>query len=228
MARSHRLKLLMTPWVIRRTDRFPYVENLSVLVDPAGRVLWRYPKTHPVPGIEDGRFGTGPGVVPLAASPHGRLASVICFDLDFPWLVRQAGRGRAGLLLAPSDDWPALQEPHARMAVFRAVENGTSLLRATNNGISVAVDPLGRVLGSVETRADAAPMLLSALPIAPAFTLYSRTGDWFAWLCVAAVAGLGIRARRERARAAVPQSRHEQGRSAGEAEEPLPRAAGDH
>ncbi|HKV07320.1 MAG TPA: nitrilase-related carbon-nitrogen hydrolase [Thermoanaerobaculia bacterium] len=188
LARRERLHLVMTPWVIRRTGRFPFVENLSVLVDPEGRVRWRYPKTYPVLGIEEGKFGRGPGIVPQAEIPSGRLASVICQDLDFPGLVRQAGRSRAGLLIGPADDWPAVQTTHAQMAVFRAIENGTSLLRPTNNGISLAVDPQGRILGATGSQAQAAPLLLSALPLSGTTTLYSLAGDWFAYVCLA---GLG-------------------------------------
>lgn len=195
LARRHGLYLLVTPWIVRRTDRFPFVENLAVLLDPAGRELWRYAKAHPVPGIEDSRFGPGENAVPLAGSPHGRLAAVICFDADFPWLTRQAGQGGADLLLVPADDWQAIEATHPQMAVFRAIENGASLLRPTSSGLTLAADYQGRPLGAVSTfRADR-PLLVAALPIQGTRTLYARAGDWFAWLCLLGLAGIAYRSR---------------------------------
>jgi apolipoprotein N-acyltransferase len=193
LARRHGLYLLMTPWIVRRTDRFPFVENLAVLLDPAGKELWRYAKSYPVPGIEDSRFGRGKDVVPLARSPHGRLASVICFDADFPWLARQAGQGGADLLLVPADDWPAIEATHPQMAVFRAIENGASLLRPTSSGLTVAADYQGRSLGAVSTYRADRPLLVTALPTRGTRTFYARAGDWFAWLCLLGLAGIAYR-----------------------------------
>jgi apolipoprotein N-acyltransferase len=193
LARRHGLYLLVTPWVSRRTDRFPFAENLAVLLDPAGRELWRYAKAHPVPGIEDSSFGPGRGAIPLARSPHGRLASVICFDADFPWLMRQAGQGGADLLLVPSDDWRAIEATHPQMAVFRAIENGASLLRPTSSGLTVAADYQGRQLGSVSTYRADRPLLVTALPARGTRTLYAWAGDWFAWLCLLGLVGIAYR-----------------------------------
>ena len=52
--------------------------------------------------------------MPLVDSPYGRLANVICFDLDYPGTIRQAGQAGADLLLAPSDDWQAVDPAHTQ------------------------------------------------------------------------------------------------------------------
>jgi apolipoprotein N-acyltransferase len=197
LARRHHVHLLVTPWVVRRTDAFPYVENTSVLLGPDGAALWRYHKARPVIVMETARMEPGAAQLAVAETGLGRIASAICQDLDFPWLMRQAGRSGADLLIGPSDDWRAIGPSHARMAVVRAVENGVSLLRPTSNGVSLAVDPYGRVAGAVDAFAtDRAPFLLTRLPIGRVPTLYARLGDWFAYLCIAATLALLVPLRR--------------------------------
>jgi apolipoprotein N-acyltransferase len=106
--------------------------------------------------------------------------------MDFPHLIRQAGAGRTDLLLAPSNDWKEIKEIHRAMAVFRAIENGVSLVRATSTGLSTAVDPVGRVYGLGDDRAPNGRVMVATLPIGGVRTIYSRIGDFFGWLCVAA------------------------------------------
>ena len=68
------------------------------------------------------------------------------------------------------------------MARVRAVENRRWLLRDTNDGITVSVDPYGRIVARLQEHIrgelDAPYAFRSDL------TLYARWGDWLAWLCV--------------------------------------------
>ena len=172
----------------------PSNENRSLLWGPDGEMLWDYEKSTEVLG--DGNR-PGPGLVPFADTPYGKLAGIICFDADFPALVRQAGRGGADILLVPSSDWDTIAEVHNDMAVFRAVENGASIVRPTRKGISSAVDFQGRTLA-----VDPDPFtgdnatLLADVPTEGRTTPYAALfGDVVAWasvltvltLCVAAV-----------------------------------------
>jgi apolipoprotein N-acyltransferase len=69
------------------------------------------------------------------------------------------------------------------MARVRAVENRRWLLRVTNNGFTVSVDPYGRVFSPLP------PDVRAAVDLPYDFrtdeTIYTRFDDWFAWLCVA-------------------------------------------
>jgi apolipoprotein N-acyltransferase len=167
--------------VLPDTGTGPFLQDEAVLIDPTGHVTWTYLKTRPAPG-ERGLFRPGPGTVPTVTTPLGRLANVICFDLDYPALVRQAGHARTDIMLAPSDDWPAIDPQHAQRAAFRAIENGFSLVRQSSNGLSTAVDYDGRVLAATDYFHTNQQVLVAYLPEHGTRTIYATIGDLFAWL----------------------------------------------
>ena len=184
LARREGIYLEMGLLVILANDRFPFQQDRAVLIDPSGQILWTYDKAHPTPGPETAFTEPGSGIVPVAETPLGRIASVICFDMDFPWLVRQAGQARADLLIAPSLDWDTVKGSHAQLASVRAVENGVSLLRPTGDGLSQAVDHQGRVLAAVDSFATDKGVVVTSVPARGAATIYPAIGDSFAYLCV--------------------------------------------
>jgi apolipoprotein N-acyltransferase len=158
--------------------------NQVVLFGADGGVRWRQDKFHPTP-FELGE-GIRPGGGGIAVSDG--LAALICYDLDFPPLVRRAARS-ASLLLVPAHDWPGLATLHARKAVVRAVESGLPMVRATGAGISLALDPLGRILAT-----GTAPTMIAEVPVRRIGTIYAAIGDVFAWACLAVLAAMAARA----------------------------------
>ena len=150
--------------VILPSDHYPFQQNRAVLIDPAGQVVWTYDKTHPTPGPESAFTAPGTGIVPITDTPFGRIASVICLDMDFPRLVRQVGQAHADLLIAPSLDWDTAKISHAQLASVRAVENGVSLLRPSGDGLSQAVDHQGRVLAAADSFATDKAVFLTSVP----------------------------------------------------------------
>jgi apolipoprotein N-acyltransferase len=182
IARAEGIYLQMALIPILQTEQFPYVENRAVLIDPAGEVVWRYDKSKPVPG--DGHLA-GPGIIPMVETPYGRLATIICFDADFPSLVRQVGQAGVDLLLVPASDWEAVSEMHSRIATFRALENGVNLIRPTRQGTSLTIDYQGRLLGyNADYFVADTHTLVTSVPTQGVTTLYATTGDSFAYLCV--------------------------------------------
>jgi apolipoprotein N-acyltransferase len=172
-------------------DTQPPFENKTVAVDASGRVAWHYNKTHPIIGAESSLMGSGDGIIPALDTPFGRIGSVICHDLDFPALLRQANRSGIGLIVAPSADWREITPLHADMAILRAIEGGYWLLRPTSGGRSIATDTRGRTLARVDFAEDAMVAYLAASPVS---TVYGIVGDTFAWLCVAGFAWLALSA----------------------------------
>ena len=164
------------------------VTNKFVLVDPSGAVVWDYVKSVPVPGPEAAISRRGDGVIPTVETEYGKLAGAICYDMDFPALVRQAGRADVDVMLVPAHDWRELGDLHADLAVFRAVENGFSLFRPDNDAISVAADYLGRPLATMDYFATDDPVIVAHIPTRGVGTVYAAVGDVFAWLAMAALA----------------------------------------
>jgi apolipoprotein N-acyltransferase len=132
----------------------------------------------------------------MSDSEFGRLVGAICFDQDFPTMMRQAGRAGADIVIGPSNDWRAIAPSHDDASTFRAVENGYSLLRPASNGLSLAVDYRGQVRAAADyfTASDR-QVLTATLPTHGVRTIYSRIGDVFAWACLAGLALLAVAAR---------------------------------
>ncbi|MBX2797825.1 MAG: apolipoprotein acyltransferase, partial [Myxococcales bacterium] len=123
-------------------------------------------------------------------TPIGRIASVICYDADFPSLVAQASEQDVDLLVVPAGDWSAIAQMHADMARIRAIEQGVSVLRPAGAGLTTVVDPYGRVLASHRFEPERPLASIAAsVPVHGVRTLYGRLGDAFAWL---SVLGLGM------------------------------------
>lgn len=78
---------------------------------------------------------------------------------------------------------------HHRMAVFRAIENGVSMARASRFGLSSAVDPYGRILALMDDSSAEQRVMVAQVPISGVRTIYARIGDLFAWLCAAGLVG---------------------------------------
>jgi apolipoprotein N-acyltransferase len=159
----------------------PPFQNKVVAIDAAGEVAWHYHKAHPIAGAESPFMTAGAPVLEVLETPFGRTSAVICHDLDFPTLLRQASQKGIGLIIGPADDWAEITPLHANMATVRTIESGFSLLRPTSDGRSLATDNRGRVIARLDYGDD---VMVASLPAAPAATLYGRVGDLFSWLCV--------------------------------------------
>jgi apolipoprotein N-acyltransferase len=126
-------------------------------------------------------------------APH-KFGAFICFEAVFPNLVRQFTVGGAELLINISNDgWygrSAAPDQHLAMARVRAVENRRWLLRATNNGFTVAIDPYGREVARLAP--DVRGVLRAPFSFRSDRTIYSRFGDWFAWVCVILAIGFFV------------------------------------
>jgi apolipoprotein N-acyltransferase len=156
--------------------------NSSRFYSADGQVLANYDKQHLVPGMETEKPDHQRVVVDESS---GRWGLQICKDMDFPNLSREYATEGTNLMLVPAWDFDLDRWLHARMAVLRAVENGFALARSARNGLVTLSDSRGRILDEVATVPDRFVSIGGKLNVARARTFYARTGDWFAWLCVA-------------------------------------------
>jgi apolipoprotein N-acyltransferase len=120
--------------------------------------------------------------------PGGPFSVYICYEAIFPNEVRRFTLAGAALFVNISDDgWfggSSAPPQHLAMARVRAVENRRWLLRATNTGITVSVDPYGRIVARLP--ADIRGELDAPYGFRTDMTPYARWGDWLPWLCAIA------------------------------------------
>jgi apolipoprotein N-acyltransferase len=170
------------------------LENKLVVADPDGKISMDYYKAHPVPGDEAAMSVTKNGRLQIMETPFGSISAVICFDADFPQLLAQAGTLKADIVLDPSNDWRAIDPWHTEMAGFRAIEEGINLDRQTSHGLSEAFDYQGRTLAVSDYFHSGDYSMVADIPTRGVRTIYSRFGNWFAWLTTAASLALIVMA----------------------------------
>lgn len=161
-------------------DSGQLAENKLLLFDPAGEIVIEHIKYggH----IFEGNRIQGNGNLQTAETPFGVLSGVVCYDGDYPANIQQAGWKGTGLMLVPSKDWREIDPVHTHMAVFRAIENGMSLVRQTDGGLSIAVDPYGRVLAQMDSFGATERTMIAQVPVKHVTTVYTLFGRWLEWL----------------------------------------------
>jgi len=82
------------------------------------------------------------------------------------------------------------------MYPFRAVEHRTALVRAANTGVSVFIVPTGQILRRLSLYRRA--VMAERLPLRAGETLYSRFGEWLAYLALGVTVGTLVASARGR------------------------------
>ncbi|MBN1954099.1 MAG: hypothetical protein JW900_03510 [Anaerolineae bacterium] len=161
--------------------------NEATVLAPSGEFLGVYGKDHPV--VFGGEMNTSLGIYPVYETPFGRLATIICYDLDFTDTARRMARNGAQIIAVPSHDWPAIAAKHYTHLVFRAVENRVAMVKSDGSGNdSVIVDPYGRIVERAVTPGGEEVLLVADVPLGTGDSLAVRLGDWVGWLCLAGLA----------------------------------------
>jgi apolipoprotein N-acyltransferase len=202
------------PQVERGYDQY----NSADFVAPDGSFVGRYDKMHLVPFgeytpykrlfffagslLQDvGLFdrGTRRTVFPTGGHTYGTF---ICYESVFADEIREYADMGADVLVNISDDgWygdTSAAWEHLNMVRMRAIENHRWILRATNTGVTAAIDPYGRIT-------TAAPRhIRTSLRVGFNYerdvTFYAAHGDLFAYLCAlitASALGLSLFDRRK-------------------------------
>ena len=181
--------------------------NSAVMLDATGHRVFTYDKIHLVPfgeyvplrkwltfagklTADIGDFTPGTqyevGRLPGTGALDNKFSTFICYEAIFPGAVRRFTDDGANLLINMSNDgWfgrSAAPAQHEMMARVRAVENRRWLLRATNNGYTIDVDPYGRIV--VQLATDIRGELDAPYDFRTGRTLYVIFGDWLPWICV--------------------------------------------
>ncbi len=151
----------------------------------------RMPYSQYIPFLEELDFGQAnfvPGEeATIFESLAGRFGVLICFESAFPGYSRDfIARGADFLVNITNDGWFGSEAgplQHAEIPVMRAVENRVPLLRSANTGVSMYIDPVGRIrkrIGLNRLGALRGELYFSG----EGKTIYCRYGNLIFWLMV--------------------------------------------
>lgn len=175
-ARNNQVMIVACPYILS--------ENLSgkdtnelLIVDSGGNIVMQHTKFG---GAAFDNIVEGDQKLKAVKTDYGTLSGVICWDADFPPVMRQEGRLGTDILLTPAADWKEIDPIHSAPAYFRGIENGMAVLRETADGLSFASDAKGRYLAKTDHYAGGTWTTVAQIPIKGCFTLYPVIGDTFA------------------------------------------------
>ncbi|HEX8961266.1 MAG TPA: apolipoprotein N-acyltransferase [Geobacteraceae bacterium] len=194
-----------SPAVEADRERIRYL-NSAFLIAPSGELVGRSDKMHLVPfgeyvplsrflpfvnkmvaGIGD--FSPGSAITPLDTG-KGKIGVLICFEGIFPELARAYVREGSRLLVNITNDaWfgrSSAPYQHLSMIAFRAVENRVPLVRAANTGITAIIDSRGYIRRMTPIFTET--YLSGEVRLGEGGSFYTRYGDLFALVCLAATA----------------------------------------
>jgi apolipoprotein N-acyltransferase len=180
IARQEGIYLAMSLGTVYQDDT-PHEVKL-IMVDPQGQIVMEHLKYG---GQSVEGFKPGDGILRTVETPYGTLSGIICWDTNFHKPVLQSGRNGTDILLSTSLEYRAIDPMHAQMATFRAIENGVSIVRVADNGLSIVTDPYGRTLAAVDHFTTSDRVIVAQVPSKGVFTFYPVIGDLFGWLAVA-------------------------------------------
>lgn len=179
LAQEQKIYLVATPFSV--TPLRTKSENKILLFSPNGNLVLTHYKY-------GGNFmeGTieGNKIIKAVATEYGKLSAIICWDGDFPSIVRQVGKLETDILFVPASDWEEIDPAHSIVTVFRGIENGCSVVRQTRNGVSIMTDPRGKIISQMDHFKNSSWVIVGHVPTKKWFTLYPFIGDLFGWLAI--------------------------------------------
>jgi len=176
--------------------------NSAGLIDSTGKLTDQYnkvnllpfgerlPYSQYIPALSRLNFGQAnfePGKEQtLFESQVGKFGVLICFESIFSDYTRRYVLNGADFLVnITNDGWFGSRRgpiQHAEMAILRSVENRVTLVRAANTGISMVVDPMGRVRQKIDL--DLEGILMDTIDRSSGLSFYCRNGHLIFYIMV--------------------------------------------
>ncbi len=133
-------------------------------------------------------------VVLLPVDGHWRVMPTLCYEVLFPGLVREFVEHGGNIIVNLVDDvWFGQSDAsavHMSLAVFRAAEFRVPLVRVTNSGNGVFVQPTGEIVAGSRTPVFQAGITAFPLFVPVRRSLYAAWGDGFLILLTGLCGGL--------------------------------------
>ncbi len=124
-----------------------------------------------------------------------KLAIAICYEIAFPNYVARTSRDSSFIVTMSEDGWFGNSMglwQHMQIARMRSLESGRYLIRSTTSGITVVVDPKGKVINSLpqHTRAVLMEDIQIMEGITPYLFLHRITFGWYLYVMMVVVVAL--------------------------------------
>lgn len=198
--RSSQTHFLIGSPAYELSGREPEFYNRAYMLSPDATVTGSWDKSHLVPFGEYVPFGNylkflgkiieqagdysagKPVFIPLDFNHH-KTGVLICFEILFPSISSNFVKNGATYLTTMTNDaWfgnTSAPGQHFAIAVFRAIENRRSLIRAANTGISGFIEPTGKIVTPTSLFTDQA--IITETPALEIISFYTRCQDKFTW-----------------------------------------------
>lgn len=156
--------------------------NEAVMLMPSGEFTSIYGKNFASEPGEPRIVSSG--AYPVWNTDIGNLATVVCNDINFTVTTRTLAKNGAQIVAEPTLETgaPGLGWEQRTQTVLRAVENHISIVKAEAAGISMIIDPYGRIVAHAEVPAGTANALVADIPLGAGGTPYTRLSDWMGWV----------------------------------------------
>lgn len=138
-------------------------------------------------------FARGTAEQPLLQAKGYRIAPFICYEVVYPEFAASLAAQSDILLTVSNDAWfghsiGPLQ--HLQMAQMRALEAGRWMIRATNNGVTVLIDPHGRIAERIPAFEET--VLYGDVTPMQGLTPYLQWRSWPLIICCLLLIGWGL------------------------------------
>lgn len=141
-------------------DRHNNLYNSALFINKSGKIEQNYRKTHLYSAIDKNRFLAGERLLNPVHFMGFNIGLAICYDVEFPELVRWHRQQSVDLLLVPTANMDQYTDVATKMVPTRAAENGIFLGYANYTGFDKTLQycghssicgPLGQVLAQAKT-----------------------------------------------------------------------------
>lgn len=166
--------------------------NEAVMLTPSGGFAFVYGKNfNTIPG--EPSIVTA-GSYPVLETEIGNLATIICNDINFTVTTRTLAQNGAQIVSVPTLETgaPGLGWEQRTQIALRAVENHVAIVKAEAAGISMIVDPYGRIVAQNDLPAGIANALVADVPLDTGSTPYTRLSDWMGWVTLVGMVGFSM------------------------------------
>ncbi len=217
-----KIQNILTPNSVLVTGSIRYEINADYTYNPANSIIvvgkdgvkdW-YNKSHLVPFGEYipfrkhlpswirtitqpiGNFQAGEGPKTMQINNIPPFGGLVCYEIIFPHKIINKANKPEWIINVSNDGWygnSAGPYQHLAAAKMRAIEEGVTIARVANNGISALIAPSGQILGKIEYNKIGSLDL--SLPVKTSFyTPYSQYGNFpILILCIITIVFFSLR-----------------------------------